>query len=155
MPGRWGCFQRAGPSIARPCCAKSSCRPTELVSLLPSPSRAGRAVRGGESRGAGLGAQPFQAGCPDSARPAPSPPPRPLPGLRPAPFQRKRLERRAWFADAGCVLTRVCGCVNSIAVNQVASVSVRSPAEDPLVKGEPLLAAYLPLTYILINFWVL
>lgn len=82
MPGRWGCFQRAGPSIARPCCAKSSCRPTELVSLLPSPSRAGRAVRGGESRGAGLGAQPFQAGCPDSARPAPSPPAPPPP--RPA-----------------------------------------------------------------------
>lgn len=92
MPGRWGCFQRASPSIARPCCAKSSCRPTELVSLLPSPSRAGRAVRGGESRGAGLGAQPFQAGCPDSARPAPSPPapPPPRPAARSFPEEASR-----------------------------------------------------------------
>lgn len=92
MPGRWGCFQRAGPSIARPCCAKSSRRPTELVSLLPSPSRAGRAVRGGESRGAGLGAQPFQAGCPDSARPAPSPPapPPPRPAARSFPEEASR-----------------------------------------------------------------
>lgn len=92
MPGRWGCFQRAGPSIARPCCAKSSCRPTELVSFLPSLSRAGRAVRGGESRGAGLGAQPFQAGCPDSARPAPSPPapPPPRPAARSFPEEASR-----------------------------------------------------------------
>lgn len=141
--GKTRCFYR--PSIARPCSAKSrQARPTELVLLLPSPSRAWRAVRGGEGWGTGAGTRPTQASGPARPRPrGPAPPSRP----RPAPWQAHSFPEEASRTQAvvhGCRLRLPKGvwCVNSIVVNQVVSVSFRSLTVDSLVKGVSLLGAY-------------